>query len=121
MEIIEKIEEFCTRDDEGYRIVTNQQEILFLISNDQNCCERWGYLTTPDNIEEFVGANLLGIDQIDENYNVLENIIGYANIAFINVRTSVGLLQLVAYNSHNGYYSHRVTIKSNQLSDTEII
>ena len=37
MEIIGKIEEFCTRDDEGYRIITNQQEILFLISNIQSC------------------------------------------------------------------------------------
>lgn len=124
LEIIHLIEEYSNPKWDGYRIVTNEQEIFFVIRNNSNCCEEWGYLSTPDDLSEFVGAQLIDIDQIDENYNLIEKLVNAeisgseeVNTTFINIRTNRGLLQLVAYNAHNGYYGHRVTIKSNQFSD----
>jgi hypothetical protein len=34
---------------------------------------------------------------------------------FVNIDTSRGRLQFVAYNAHNGYYSHEATVSSKQL------
>lgn len=39
---------------------------------------------------------------------------------FINVETTKGLLQFVAYNEHNGYYGHEVKLVS-KYNDKTII
>ncbi len=40
---------------------------------------------------------------------------------FVNLETNVGLLQFVAYNSHNGYYGHDAVLVSKQLNLTEAL
>ena len=38
---------------------------------------------------------------------------------FVNLETSEGLLQFVAYNAHNGYYGHEAVLVSKQLNHEE--
>lgn len=39
----------------GYIIETNKQVIKFGISDHQSCCESWGYFSSEDDFDEFVG------------------------------------------------------------------
>ena len=78
-----------------------------------------------DNIEDFIGAELLDIMVVDENLiatsiklkeigqNIEDDEFG---AIFVNFETSKGLFQLTMYNVQNGYYGHAVTIISNQLT-----
>ncbi|MEI6579686.1 MAG: hypothetical protein WCN92_09525 [Eubacteriales bacterium] len=119
-EIIESIEEFeCNCDGEsGYWVRTNLQTIEMSIDNGQSCCERWGYFWSNDNVEEFIGAELLSVEIVDKSLNMK---LFVANVddedaIFINLNTSNGILQFTIYNQHNGYYGHRVNIYSKQLT-----
>lgn len=103
----------------GYKIKTEQDEYLFLIDNFQNCCENWGYLSTPDELSDYVGADLLSVKKVTvndcaENKN-LKDMAEYdpANTMFVNIETSNGLLQFAVYNQHNGYYGHDVMLLKN--------
>jgi hypothetical protein len=131
MEIIKSIREVfdvkygaggsCTAN--GYEIVTDQQTILILIDNEQSCCEEWGYLTSEDNLNDFIGAELLKVTEVDKELKVYNfpDQHDQCITLFINLETSKGTLQFVVYNAHNGYYGHPVTIKSNQLNiNTEL-
>lgn len=131
-EKILSIEEVHNHEEEygGFVIRTDAQEIQLLISNQQQCCEDWGYLMTPDNVQEFVGATLLNVKRIPMS-EVDPKHSRYSNVPvneftdevdiFINVETDRGTLQFTAYNDHNGYYGHDVIIKSNQCNIDESI
>jgi hypothetical protein len=105
---------------EGYNVVTDQQIIKVGISSGQCCCENYGYLTTNDDINEFIGANLLSISITDQalNNKKIEELeyLDCGDTMFVNIETSKGLLQLVAYNSHNGYYGHNAVLISKQVN-----
>lgn len=143
-ETMETIEQIIEVEDEqmartswskgdGYKIVTDQQEITLLISNGQDCCEDWGYLLTEDEADKYIGAELLGIELTDlnrtnhtfadwreEGYDGPNNIsLDAGDVMFVDIKTSKGTLQFAAYNGHNGYYGHTVEIVSNQLSFTK--
>lgn len=104
----------------GYRIQTNKNEYKFLICDEQDCCERWGYLSSDDDLQSYIGAKLLDISVVDKGLKItnlkllkkIGNTDDYddrgESTMFINLETSEGLLQFVAYNSHNGYYGHEV-------------
>ncbi len=104
---------------DGYKIITSEQEILFLIDNRQNCCEDWGYIISEDDTTSFTGAELLNIETTDIN-RIKKELSNYSheelNSIFIDVNTSRGTLQFALYNDHDGYYSHDIIIKSKQLS-----
>lgn len=87
------------------------------ICNSQSCCEQWGYLTSQDDLSEFIGADLRSVSVVDaelQHYDVPEVYSG--STMFINVDTSAGLLQFVAYNEHNGYYSHEAVLIENDIT-----
>jgi hypothetical protein len=110
---------------EGYKITTDKQEIFMLISSYQQCCESWGYLISEDDTQSFVGSNLISVEVVDSalNSKIVQAVNDcnddYVNTLFVNVSTSAGILQFTAYNSHNGYYGHEVTIISDQLNHTD--
>lgn len=91
------------------------------IENSQCCCENWGYLTSQDDLTDFIGAMFISVAVTDaelKHYDVASVYDGAA--MFINVETSRGCLQFVAYNEHNGYYSHdAVLIENGTLTYTE--
>lgn len=102
----------------GYIIETDKQEIKFGTSNYQSCCEHWGYFSSNDNFDEFIGADLLSIETVDTAINVEQLEAESADVddcMFVNIKTSEGLLQFAVYNSHNGYYGHSVKLISEQL------
>lgn len=75
-----------------------------------------------DNLDEFIGSKLLNVKIVDEALNVktMEDLQGEDTaIMFVNIETSAGLLQFVAHNSHNGYYSHEARVISTQLNHSE--
>lgn len=111
---------------EGYIVLTDKQTIKVGVSSGQECCEEFGYLQSEDDIEYFVGSNLISIGLTDKAYNniifkVEEIGIYEGGAIFVNFSTDRGLFQLAVYNEHNGYYSHYIIIESQQLNlKTEI-
>ena len=104
---------------EGYEIVTNENNYKFLIRAEQQCCEESGYLTTNDDISEFIGAEIKNIEWTDGSLTtkqVYGSDCGSDLIAcmFVNINTADNRkLQLVAYNDHNGFYVHNVEFLKN--------
>lgn len=130
MEKILRIEETNFKTDEkgwssydGYQIITDQQTIKIGISDWQSCCENFGCIITNDEIKEFIGSELLGISITDTalNNKKIEELeyLDCGGAMFVNLETSEGLLQFVAYNSHNGYYGHEAVLVSKQLNCEE--
>lgn len=68
----------------------------------QSCCEK-RYMTTDDNLEEFAGADFLGLEikqapyTEDEDGNTHE-------VQFLEIKTSKGCFTIATHNEHNGYY-----------------
>ena len=139
-ELITKIEPIKEKgeywgNDAGFKITTDDQEIKLLIDDDANCCESWGYFLTEDDTEQFVGANLLGVEITDTNRSNRVFLSGWndeadpdddrereyldeGDVLFVDIITSRGTLQFVAYNAHNGYYGHSARVESKQLNAT---
>ena len=117
--------EFPDDDDyEGYEVVTDKQRILFGISNQSGCCENWGHVASEDNLEQFVGADLLEITKTDEGFETTKLGVGDVydgGAVFVTFKTSNGPLQFAVYNSHNGYYGHNVRFESEQLKFEECV
>ena len=70
---------------------------------------------SEDDFADFIGAQLIDIKIVDTALNVTElkmedelkgGGLDAGDTMFVNINTSEGLLQFVAYNSHNGYYGH---------------
>lgn len=108
----------------GFEIETNKQTIKLGISDGHSCCENYGYLMSEDDLSEFEGASLLGVDIVDTALNVeklTSEQVSEGDCMFVNFLTSKGLLQFVAYNEHNGYYGHEVLVISNQINHETVL
>jgi hypothetical protein len=105
---------------DGFEIVTDKQTIQVGISSEQCCCESFGCLITNDDIKDFIGSKIRAISLTDTalNNKKIEELeyLDAGNAMFINIETSNGLLQFVAYNAHNGYYGHEAVLLSKQLN-----
>ena len=139
-EIIKSIEYFQPFEGEykgmeGYKIVTDKQEIIILINNSQQCCEEWGYeacsekgiLETQDDLDDYIGAEILDIEIIDTEKDIYKSLTDRvyrfysSNAEFVNIKTSKGKLQFAVYNAHNGYYGHKIYIKfNNEVIDSQL-
>ena len=98
---------------DGYKIITDKHEYHLLISNGQSCCESWGYFQSNDNVEEFIGTELLDVKFTNTALNVQKLKGGGYNedcggVQFVDFETDKGVLQIAVYNSHNGYYGHDI-------------
>lgn len=112
---------------DGYRIDTSEHSYLILIDNGQSCCELWGYFTSEDDTNSFVGKILVDVALTDLalNNKAVEKS-GYydenGGIQFVDFKFSDGsVLQFAVYNAHNGYYGHPIIIAKDDeimLSDT---
>ena len=105
---------------DGYMIKTEKDVYYFLIENGQSCCEMWGYISSDDDLNKYVGKELVSVEIVnlacDKISKILEE--GYiqeSECEFINVNFKNGdLLQLTVYNSHNGCYGHDVLFIKNK-------
>lgn len=112
----------------GYVITTDKQKISLLIDNYQQCCESVGYFLSDDDIRSFIGSKLLGIKITDTELkkgllkkNELDEECFEGGIMFVDIETSKGTLQFVAYNEHNGYYGHEAKVVSEQLKHNKYL
>lgn len=112
----------------GWEVKTARYTYKVKINNRQRCCESWGYFSTPDDVQFFVGATLMDVKIVDAVLNVKsleqrENewswTVEEEACMFVNFDTTRGVLQLAVYNMHNGYYGHRVIIDIGQEDDDE--
>lgn len=107
---------------DGYEITTNKQIIQFGIDDCQRCCESWGYFSSEDNLNEFIGAELLDIQLTDTALNTKKFeeqglSTNFLDTMFVTFKTNKGLFQLTVYNEHNGFYGHDAVIISQQLTE----
>jgi hypothetical protein len=116
-------EDRWSNDFDGYTIETTQQTIKIGISSGQSCCESFGCIITNDDIADFIGAELKSLSIVDEAVNNKKidelEYMDAGGAMFVNLETSVGLLQFVAYNAHNGYYGHDAVLVSKQVNASE--
>ena len=103
---------------DGYRVVAGGKEILVLIDDSQSCCENWGYLSSDDDLQSYVGANLREIVLTDtalKSLSTAEELqsLDAGGVQFVTFKTSRGDFQLAVYNGHNGYYGHGIIIAEN--------
>jgi hypothetical protein len=80
---------------------------LVLWDDRQECCEN-RYMTCDDQgaFPYHVGATLVSIEIASvEEQGANDNSDAQHDIQFLNVQTSVGLIQCCSHNEHNGYYS----------------
>jgi hypothetical protein len=109
---------------EGYLVVTDKQTIKVGIQSGQSCCEQYGYLASEDDLSKYEGATLLGMKLTDKELRTYteEEIPEYeSSCMFVDFETDKGVLQLVCYNSHNGYYGHSAVLISRDLNNTEYL
>lgn len=107
---------------DGFKIITDKQEIRMGIYNSQSCCESWGFFMSEDDLEQFIGAEPLGVEIVDTCLKPEKMEDFYeGGTMFVNFNTNRGLLQFTAYNSHNGYYGHAAVIESEQLSFSDTL
>lgn len=134
MEIIKSIEEVHNKklkrtdysEYDGFLIITDKQNIFIGIENGQSCCESFGYLTSQDNFNEFIGSNLNEIKLVDTALNIKKvedtiNGLDEGEAIFVNLETDKGTLQFTVYNSHNGYYGHEAVVISKQLNYSQTV
>lgn len=114
----------------GFAVITDKQTIKLLIDDYQNCCENWGYFMSEDNLKDFIGAELIDIKLTDtalkeaklKEHDVDPNDKWFeGDLMFVDLKTTKGVLQFVAYNEHNGYYGHEACIVSQQLNHCETL
>lgn len=110
---------------DGFRVLTDKQDIRFGITNGSSCCEDFGYFSTNDNLKEFVGADLSDISLTGTDLLTKKIAADFpygfdsGGVMFVTIKTSKGDLQFAAYNSHNGYYGHTAKIWSEQVTHEE--
>ena len=88
---------------EGLIIETDKGDIKLIITNGQSCCEHWGalFFETPDDISQFIGAEIIQIEDIDIKREEFID-----NETQLRITTDNGVIQYAIYNEHNGYYAH---------------
>ena len=94
----------------GYCIITDDNLYFTMISNEELCCEDYGIIKSNDDLSYFEGSTLIDIKTIEtphEGSGCREKC-----TLFVNIETSKGLLQFNVYNTHNGYYGHKVEVKN---------
>lgn len=93
---------------EGLIIETDKGSIKLVIADSQSCCEQFGslFFETPDDISQFIGAEILKIEDINIPRIDCDNNYGSANETQLRIVTDEGIIQYAIYNDHNGYYSH---------------
>lgn len=108
--------------DDGFDVSTDTQTIKLRMDTDTSCCESPGYFMSEEDTTQFVGARLISVQVVDEALSTVEVPDVYdGGVMFVNIETDKGLLQFVAYNSQNGYYSHPASVTCTQITHEEYL
>jgi hypothetical protein len=121
METILKIEgaEF-ELEQKGFIITTNKQRIRLYVDNSECRHEDAGYFLSEDNLDEFINSDLFSVKITDRLLKAHEkfdtDLIYEGDAMFVDLNTSRGVLQFVAYVDHGCYYGHEACVVSSQLT-----
>lgn len=111
---------------DGYKVVTSDHEYLLLINNERSCCESFGYFSSDDNLQEFIGANLLSVEATDTalSTKLIDELeyLDEGGVQFVTFKTDKGDFQLAVYNAHNGYYGHNILfVEDNKVINRDVL
>ena len=95
------IAELNLGQDDALHFVFDDGSKIKLFDDGQSCCES-RYMRTDDNLEDFVGAKLLGAE-IKEAPSEPDEY-GEHEVEFLEVQTDRGVFTMASHNEHNGYY-----------------
>ena len=87
--------------DDALHFVFDDGSKIKLFDDGQSCCES-RYMRTDDNLEDFVGAKLLGAE-IKEAPSEPDEC-GEHEVEFLEVQTDRGVFTMASHNEHSGYY-----------------
>ena len=129
------VDEIHDRGDlfDGYKITTTRQTIRVLVSSGCYCCENSGTAWLHPRDTDVTGARVLSVGwgrKVDESLQVesLDDAPAHweeeeeaprrgrrgnvkeLNYAVVDIRTDAGLVQMVGFNEHNGFYPHSVFV-----------
>jgi hypothetical protein len=96
-----KISALSLGEDDALHFVFEDGSKLKLFDDGQSCCES-RYMRTDDDLNAFVGAELLSA-VVREAPNEADEYGGH-EVAFLVVTTSKGAFTMASHNEHNGYY-----------------
>ena len=108
---------------EGYRIKTEQDNIKFVVDNSRNLGECWGYLSSPEDLKDYIGSEYLGYFSDSQNeVKLTGNVKKLTNCQFLNIKTSNGDIDFVVYNAYGNFYHKEILlIINNKIVSSEII
>jgi len=122
---------YYSEDFKGFEIITKKQTLILMIDKETTCYENPGYFFCNDNYMSFIGAELISLSITDtslneaimiKNNNSLSDLDTFkGKVMFVNIETSRGTLQFVAYNEHNGDYGKDAIISVNTLYSLEVL
>jgi hypothetical protein len=108
----------------GYCIKTNYQNIYFLIENVDICCESFGvdFYKEDDTLESCDHECILDFSFLI-NKKLKEIIFLKSGEGDIVYRLNIDdtFFNIKVYNYHNGYYTHKVSIKYGSYSDDDYL
>lgn len=109
-------------------------EISLYITRFSICCETWGWYVTDDisNFQltrDYSGADVTGVEwhglgQIQDKSLLCEDhplLAEECNNACIEVKTTMGVLYLVVWCAHNGYYPHSYIARWSGYEDVGLV
>jgi hypothetical protein len=88
--------------DDGLHFTFDDDSKMKLFDDGQTCCES-RYMTTDDKLADFIGSQLLSAE-VNEAPNIATAYGEPHEVAFLVVKTSIGVFTCETHNEHNGYY-----------------
>lgn len=89
----------------------NEKILYFSLSHESECCETFGMSLIPSDIQPFINKKILEITKQKKNNKDDES-----NTYTITIKTENGSFEIIAYNNHNGYYTHDVNIEYDKMN-----
>lgn len=88
---------------DGYLVETTEHKYHILIDNGQSCCENWGYMTSEDDLKDYIGTELREVRLTDTALNqakIDEDFYYGGNIQFVDFVTDNGVFQIAVRSIH---------------------
>lgn len=124
---------------EGFVLKTNKQDIKIGITKFGQCCEKFGVMVMAPreacvDAKDILGAEIISINwgkdgTVDKTlhpytwtsyYEIWDDKVDVYYCP-INIMTNLGLIQVLAYNEHNGYYPHYVYVEWEDYWDLQTL
>ena len=100
----------------GYKVVMSDasKNIICKMNNYQQCYEDFDVVINPRLVppSDFIGAEYYSVEVKDDDVNKYNDESYFNRAIIVIIRTNKGILTILLYNEHNGYYNHEIYIKT---------